>query len=65
MAVDIGRVAYQAFYKKLYPNDAPNHPSDNWGSLMQWEQDAWRHAAVAVLQQIDKEREDLEKGLIG
>ncbi len=63
MAIDIGRIAYQTFHKKLYPNDIshPNHPSNLWENLGKWEQDAWRSAAVAVLQYIDEEKERCEK----
>lgn len=63
MAVDIGRIAYQAYCKNSRDKLECDFPK--WEVIGYYEQDAWRHAAVAVLQQIDKEREDSEQGLIG
>lgn len=64
MAVDLGRIAFQAFYSKMYPN-RESEVSELWKNIKQPEQDAWRHAAVAVLQQIDREKEyaNLNDGL--
>ena len=56
MAVDIGRIAFETFYAQLYPTSAGTLIT--WENVGQKEQDAWRHAAVAVLQQIDREKED-------
>ena len=58
MAVDIGRINYEAYAKCVDDNQS-------WETLPRAEIDAWRYAAVAVLQQTDFEREQSEKGLIG
>ena len=63
MAVDIGRINYQKFYDILTDGDFDHLPK--WEDLGKIQQDAWRAAAIAVLQQIDKEREQSEKGLEG
>lgn len=61
MAIDIGRIAFQSFYESLYPRQTRDGLMTKWEDIGKKEQDAWRHAAVSVLQHIDKERERLEK----
>lgn len=65
MAVDIGRTNYQAYAKYVSENSKEKFVMVKWEQLSRVEMDGWRHSAVAVLQQIDKEREDSEEGLIG
>lgn len=65
MAVDIGRINYQAYAKYVHENSKEKFTMAKWEDLSRVEMDGWRHAAVAVLQQIDKEREDSEQDLIG
>jgi hypothetical protein len=55
MAIDIGRIAYQA-YLSSKGEDLPR-----WEDLGKIGQDAWRHAACAVLDYIDEEREKLDE----
>lgn len=59
MAIDIGRIAYQAYTESML-NQMPRICTLKWEDIGKIEQDAWRHAAVAVLQYIDKERKQLE-----
>lgn len=47
MALDIGRIAFEA-----WSEDIDDQPS-KWEALNKKHQDAWRHAAVAVLKYID------------
>lgn len=54
MAIDIGRIAFEAFYAKLYPRAHQEDKLTKWEHIGQHEQDAWRHAAVAVLQSMDE-----------
>jgi hypothetical protein len=67
MAVDIGRVAYQKYVDSLVEKQCNccNCDDYKWEDLKQSEQNAWRHAAVAVLQHIEMEKEQSEAGLIG
>jgi hypothetical protein len=61
MAIDIGLIGYNTYYAALGGVD----PSDGRG-LLKWNEldktaaDAWRAAAVAILQYIDTERARLE-----
>jgi len=48
MAIDIGRIAYAAYYQTLKDNN-PNQQLPAWEDLGS-EQIAWRHSAIAVLQ---------------
>lgn len=57
MAIDIGRIAYQAYC------DYVNDELDKWEHLGKLEQDGWRHASVAVLKYIGEEQN--KKDLIG
>jgi hypothetical protein len=61
MAIDIGRIAYQAYVDQLVEHDVSAAP-DKWEDVGKFRQDAWRHAAVAVLQYIRKEQELLDSG---
>lgn len=65
MAQDIGRVAYQKYCEVILKGTAPQPHLDKWEDMGKVQQDAWRHAAVEVLQHMDWEREQSEKGLIG
>jgi hypothetical protein len=60
MAIDIGRIAYQAYCENIYDGTCCDVMPLDWKDLGKRGQDAWRHAAVAVLQYIDKERRQLE-----
>lgn len=53
MAIDIGRIAYEAYVVQLQATHL-----NPWEKLGQTQQDAWRHAAVAVSQYLHKERID-------
>lgn len=59
MAIDIGRIAYQAYVEKMMRTHSLDYFC-RWEGLMQREKDAWRHAAVAVLQYIDQAKQDIE-----
>jgi hypothetical protein len=65
MAIDIGRVAYTAFCMTFWKVPFRGHELPAWEKLDQVSQDAWRHAACAVLQYIDTERENLDKDIVG
>lgn len=58
MALDIGQVAYQAYVDSWDGKD--NFPFPKWEELEKDECDAWRHAAVAVLQEINRPRAEGE-----
>ena len=59
MALDIGRVAYQAYVDTLIKQNCDCDLSE-WKEMGQYEQDAWRHAAVAVAQYLDEEKTKCE-----
>lgn len=54
MAIDIGRIAFQAY------KDEANTVTSNWEDLDKRHQDAWRKAAIAVLQYIDSQKSEPE-----
>jgi hypothetical protein len=54
MAIDIGRVAHKAYLNKS--NTSCLCFDRAWEDLSHNEQDAWRHAAVAVAQYLDEEK---------
>lgn len=56
MAIDIGLIAYNEYIKKL----GATHLNP-WNKLGKVQQDAWRHAAVAVAQYLDGERGRMDK----
>lgn len=56
MAIDIGRIAYAAYIEQLKATHL-----NPWEKLGQVQQDAWRHAAVAVSQYLNQERERMAK----
>jgi len=56
MAIDIGRVNYQKHSDMLGGKDQHGNSLPKWEEIGQKNQDAWRHAACAVLSYIDKER---------
>lgn len=62
MAMDIGRIGYEAYNQKLeqeYPiADLAMLPS-RWEDLPPIIQDAWRTAGVAIIQHVEEEREDM------
>lgn len=51
MTIDIGRIAYQA-----YVDDLGATHLNRWEDLGQVQQNAWRNAAVEVIQYIEKEK---------
>lgn len=57
MGIDIGLIAYQA-----YRNNRSDITLPDWNQLGKLEQDAWRAAAIAVLQYIDHERGEIFLG---
>jgi hypothetical protein len=58
MAIDIGRIAYQNYIEHI---NSDNFREERlWEELTKIECDAWRHAAVAVLQHIEQERKQYE-----
>jgi hypothetical protein len=59
MAIDIGRVAYTN-YADYMRAQLKENCFPRWEELSKPECDAWRHAAVEVLQHIEKERKQLE-----
>jgi hypothetical protein len=60
MAIDIGRIAYQAYVENKDGSSYYETKLTKWEDLGKVECDAWRHAACAVLQYIDQERKWLE-----
>jgi hypothetical protein len=54
MALDIGRIAFQAHQD--YLNKVNYREPELWEEIGKERQDAWRQAACAVLEYIDKER---------
>ena len=59
MALDIGRIAYDAHDK--YVSQHNREMRSKWEDVGKVEQDAWRHAAVAVLDCIHQCEEDMKK----
>ena len=59
MAIDIGLIAFNKFYDVLTDNDKDHLPK--WKELGKVQQDAWRAAAVAVLQHIDEAKKQMEE----
>ena len=57
MAIDIGRIGYQAYLDQLGATHLPP-----WEKIGKTQQDAWRHAGVAILQYIKKEEESGDIG---
>lgn len=57
MAIDIGRIAYQAWKDSIDEQEWSIRLLKNWEDIGQVEQNAWRASAVAVLNHIDDERE--------
>jgi hypothetical protein len=64
MSIDIGRIAYQKYCDTLVDQECDCDLS-KWEEIGQYEQNAWRHAACAVLKYIDTERENLDKDIVG
>ena len=56
MAIDIGLIAYNEYIKQI----GGNHHFE-WSKIGKVQQDAWRHAAVAVSQYLHQERERMDK----
>lgn len=59
--IDIGRIAYQRYVETL--DSLPYHESSQprWEVLGKRGQDAWRHAACAVLDYIDECKKQMEE----
>jgi hypothetical protein len=68
MAIDIGRIAYQA-YSDAIQKTSKSVDKDYlyWEDLHKEECDSWRHAAVAVLKYIEESKRQMEENpdLIG
>ena len=65
MAIDIGRIAYEAYTSHtLTSQNIRGDKLRKWEEIGQ-EQNAWRHAACAVLKYIDQAKQDIEDGVIG
>jgi hypothetical protein len=62
--IDIGRIAYQNYIDHLSTCSSLTG-FDKWEDIGKLQQDGWRKAAVAVLQYIDKSKDDMDEGLIG
>jgi hypothetical protein len=60
MAIDIGLIAFNAYRDGMNYISFSGDYIPEWKDVGQTEQNAWRVAAVAVLDYIDKEREDFE-----
>jgi hypothetical protein len=65
MAIDIGRMAYEAYVKNMYGGSCYEAKVVEWKDLGKRGQDAWRHAAVAVSQYLDQAKQDMEDEVIG
>lgn len=57
MAIDIGRIAFQAYRDQVGCITYDGKVIPPWEEVGKKVQDGWRAAAVAVLQYIDQERE--------
>jgi len=64
--IDIGRIAYQAYCDELEKREC-DYDLRKWEEIGQYEQNAWRHAACAVLDYIDDCKKEMEENpeLIG
>jgi hypothetical protein len=60
MALDIGRVAFQAYTDSLGNQSADGKPLTNWEDLDQAFQNAWRAAGIAVLQDQSNYLDDID-----
>lgn len=63
MAIDIGRIAFQAYSDEMGGKTYDGKDIPKWENVGQKVQDAWRAAGVAVLRYIDDERKQLKKDL--
>jgi hypothetical protein len=63
--IDIGRIAHKAYLDRC--NDSCTCFDRAWEDLGKEAQDAWRHAACAVMQYLDDSRKQMEENpeLIG
>jgi hypothetical protein len=61
MAIDIGRIAYQAYVENMYGSSCYEAKVTEWEDLGKRGQDAWRHAAVAVSQYLNEERKRMKE----
>ena len=53
MAIDIGRVGYEAYAESTGNKTYDGRDMPKWEELTQRIQDAWRHAGVASMKQVD------------
>ena len=60
MAIDIGRIAYEKYCASLLEQEC-DCDLEKWEKIGQTEQNAWRQAAVAVLQYIDESRKQMKE----
>lgn len=60
MAIDIGLIAFNAYQQALPPDPSRS----TWQQLGKTECDAWRNAAVAVCQYLNKCRQEMDDGVI-
>lgn len=65
MALDIGRIAYQAYLQSLSESSITEFVHAPWEQLGKIDQDAWRHSAVAVSQYLTQCEEDMKNGIEG
>jgi len=57
MAIDIGRIAFEAYGVSVGGKTYNGKDIPKWEDVGKKVQDAWRAAAVAVLQYVESERE--------
>lgn len=53
MAIDIGLIGYNTYAKELNREVSKDQELPQWSELGKPMQDAWRSAAIAILQYID------------
>lgn len=65
MALDIGRIAFEAYAKQVHHVTYHGDTMPKWEALDKTAQDGWRHAACAVLDYMDVCKKEMEDGVIG
>ena len=65
MALDIGRVAFEAYAKSVGGKTWDGKDIPAWETVGKVVQDGWRSAAVAVSQYLNKCKSEIGDGTIG
>jgi hypothetical protein len=65
MALDIGRIAFEAYATSVRHTTYQGNTMPKWEALDKDAQDGWRHAACAVLDYMERSEEEMKNGVIG